>query len=274
MNKTLARRMMKAMAMKNMQGNWLRAFTLFLISILATTVIIGFLPVRTPLPEELAAVTDPVEMIMLFVPKTITYKTIASVCVTAVLYLLVAAPFSVGICRFFLRVARGEKARFADAFSPFTSLKTVFSSVWLFLLMLFVSAFWSFLFLLIPITIMILAIIIDSWILSQIALIASVAVSVFAILWTSRYTFATYLLAEGKSGGAFASLRECIRLMHYRSGECMKLRATYFGWDIAASLVNPLNFVYNALFSTVYAEYLFYLRGELAFEIEQPSKDV
>ncbi len=274
MNKTLARRMMKAMAMKNMQGNWLRAFTLFIISIVVTTVIIGFLPVRTPLPEELAAVTDPAQMLMLFVPKTITYKTIASVCVTVVLYLLVAAPFSVGLCRFFLRVARGEKAGFSDAFSPFASLKTVFSSVWLFLLVLFVSAFWSFLLLLIPVTVMFLAIIIDSWIIGQISLLLAVAVSIFAVLWTSRYMFATYLLAEGKSGGAFSCLRECIRLMHYRSGECMKLRASYFGWDIAASLFTPLNFVYNALFGTVYAEYLFYLRGELSFEIEKPSKDV
>lgn len=274
MNKTLARRMMKAMAMKNMQGNWLRAFVLFFIGIIATTVIAGFLPVRTPLPEELAAATDTAEMLLLFVPKTITYKTIASVCVTAVLYLLVAAPFSVGMCRFFLRVARGEKARFSDAFSPFASLKTAFSSVWLFLLVLFISAFWSFLLFLIPIAVMILAIITDSWILGQLSLIVSAAVSVFAILWTSRYMFATYIFAEGKSGGAFSSLRECIRLMHYRSGECIKLRASYFGWDIAASLFTPLNFVYNALFGTVYAEYLFYLRGELSFEIGQPSKDV
>lgn len=266
--------MMKAMALKNMQGNWLRSFVLFIISILATTVIIGFLPIRTPLPEELMAVTDPVEMLMLFVPKTITYKTIASVCVTVVLYLLVTAPFSVGLCRFFLKVARGEKALFSDAFSPFASLKTVFSSVWLFVLVLFISAFWSFLFILIPVTVMILAVMIDSWFLAQISLILAVAVSIFAVLWTSRYMFATYLLAEGRSGGAFSCLRECIRLMHYRSGECMKLRATYFGWDIAASLFTPLNFVYNALFSTVYAEYLFYLRGELSFEIEQPSNEV
>lgn len=274
MNKTLARRMMKAMAMKNMQGNWLRSFVLFLISIVATTLIIGFLPIRTPFAEELMVATNPAEMLMLFVPKTITYKTIASVCVTAVLYLLVAAPLSVGICRFFLKVARGEKALFSDAFSPFASLKTVFSSVWLYLLVLFISAFWSFLLWLIPIAVMFLAIMIDSWIIGQISLLLGVAVSIFAVLWTSRYTFATYILAEGKSGGAFSSLRECIRLMHYRSGEAMKLRASYFGWDIAGSLFPPLNFIYNALFSTVYAEYLFYLRGELSFEIGQPSKDV
>ncbi len=263
MKRTFVRKRIKAQAMVKLHGNWLKAFGIIIIQILLSVLILSLLPIRMPSTEEMLSVQDDaMQMIRLFLPDVITRRTIASAIVTLVLYVIVLSPLSVGLCRFFLKVARGEKAKFADAFSPFTSLKTVFASVWLEFLIAFISAFWSALFVFIPTLLVVLCAHTGLYFIVNILLPIIPASVIFSLLWNSRYVFAKYIFAEGKSGGAFASLRECISLMHGRTVECIFLRASYFLWDVAATYILPLSYVYTALSGTVYAGYLFYLRGD------------
>ena len=265
MKRTLVRKRIKAQAMVSLQGSWLKTFGIIIAQLALSVLILSFLPLHIPTVDELLGVQgDAMQMLRLFLPDVITKKTIASVIVTLALYIIVMAPLSVGICRFFLKVARGEKTKFSDAFSPFTSLKTVFSSVWLELLIAFMSAFWSFLFMLVPTLLIVLCAKAGLYFVANILLPILPVSALFSILWNSRYVFAKYIFAEGKSGGAFASLRECISLMRGRTVECIFLRASYLLWDIASSLsyILPLSYVYAALSGTVYAGYLFYLRGD------------
>lgn len=263
MKRTFVRKRIKAQAMVSLQGSWMKAFGIIIAQLVLSVFILSFLPLRMPTVDEILGVQDDaMQMLRLFVPDVITKKTIASVVVTLALYVIVMAPLSVGICRFFLKVARGEKAKFSDAFSPYTSLRTVFASVWLELLIAFMSAFWSFLFMLVPTLLIVLCAYAKLYFLANILIFLVPASALFSIFWNSRYVFAKYIFAEGKAEGAFASLRECISLMHGRTFECIILRASYLLWDIVSSQIWPLSYVYTALSGTVYAGYLFYLRGD------------
>jgi len=263
MDKTNARRAIKMIASRNMQGNWIKSFLLFIAISVIQMAILSFLPLRLPLQEEIvAAGEDIIKLLMLFLPREITYRTIASYAVTAVLYILVMCPLSVGTCAFFRKIAKGEKARLRDAFSVFANLKTIFGSIWLNFLVLLISSFWVFLFMLVPVAVEVFAIVVESWLLPWLVIVLLIGASILSVLWVSRYSFALYIYAEGNLG-PFASLCESIRLMNHRLGECLSLRASYFLWDIVCYFFPPLGFIYSALFQTAYAKYLEYLRGEI-----------
>ena len=274
MDNAVARRAIKRIASNNMRGNWLRSFLLIILTAIIQLVIFSFLPLRIPLEEELiAAGNDAMKILALYLPQTITKRTIASFVVTALLYILVSCPLSVGTCRFFLKIAKGEQAKLGDAFSVFCHLGTVFGSIWLNFLIALISVFWTFLFMLVPILVTAFAVIMDAPLLTWVIYALSIGAAIFIILWTSRYTFALYIYAEGELG-AFASLCEAIHLMRSRTGECLTLRASYFLWDIVCYFIPPLSFVYSCLVNTVYAKYLEHLRGELFIKQEPPQTDM
>ncbi len=274
MNKTYARRRIKAEAQALMAGNWLKAFFIAVVSMLLPVFIIRFLPIRIPEVNELVnAGDDAVKLLKQFLPGSFTAKTAVSIAVTILLYLFIMSPFTVGTSRFFLEVARGRKPKFSIVFSPYMSLKTVFSSVWLTLLVFLISVFWSVIFMLVPTALIFLAVVSGSRFIALIAALLAPVSTIIAFLWNSRYTFASYIFAEGERG-AFEALRECIELMHGRTKECMTLRASYFFWDILSSYMFPLTYVYFALSGTVYAKFLFYLRDTVQVMGEDTQPEI
>lgn len=273
MNKTIARRAIKALSLNDMKGNWFRSFVAVILAVFATTFIFGFLPLRTPLPEEMAKAANDVEMFSLFIPKTITAKTVASLVVTLLLYVFVTCPLMLGISRFYLKAAHGEKGTFGDIFSPFASLKTVFGSIWINVIILAVSFLWGVPLIFLPSFFLGLGGALNSAIVLLASGLLLAVCAVFYILWVSRYNFALLIYAEGNSS-PWKAFRASQKLLRGRSGEILSLRASYFGWEIAVSVFPPLSFVYYALCNTVYAKYLYYLRGELSFGVQTPSRDV
>ncbi len=265
MNKTIIRRLIKASAMQNMQGNWLRSFLLVLLSGVITIAITSFLPMRVPTQEELMGVTDSLNLLLLFVPREITARMIANVAVVFVLFIFVMAPFSVGIKRFHIAVARTGKGKLSDAFSVFMDMKLVMSSIWLNILVSVVVTFWGVLFMLLPMLLLVISAHLGFSVLVILAGILLIASLVLTVVWTSRYNFAYYILADGGKS-AFSALRQCSKLMKVHTGECMTLRASYFLWDVISSRIPFMSFVYMSLFATVYAKYLDYMNGRLTFE--------
>jgi len=262
------RKIIKAEAWKNLAGNWLKAFLIKAIQGVIFMVIFSRFPIRVPAVEEIVAVQDDaVAMLRLFMPSEITPKMLALIGVTLLLYLLVMAPLNIGICRFFLKVSKGEKPKISEAFSVYTSLKTVFASVWLSLLVVMMSAFWMFVFALIPVALVLLGSYLKSVLVINVAFTIAPLVGFFAGLWSGRYAFASYVFAEGEKG-AFGSLRECISLLRGKNWECVVLGASYTIWAVISVYMPPLSFVYFALSNAVYARYLTYLRGELNFKTE------
>ncbi len=264
MNRPVNRRALKAASAQAMQGSWLRSFLVTFLSSLIPMIILGFLPLRMPLEEELvAAGGDMLRTFSLFLPQVITSRTVASFAVTGIIYLLVVCPFGVGIYRFYLAVASGERGKLSHVFSPFLSLKTVFSSIGLNIIVSVAQLFWGVVFLAPPAFFIYFGAVINSPFVGFLSLLLLVIMLVVYILKISIYTFAFYIFAEGKTGGAWRSFRTTQIITRGRKAELMALRASYFGWDIASGLLfSALLFVYNALFGTVYAKYLFCLRNE------------
>ena len=261
MDRKIIRKRIKLMAQGLLAGSWLRSFLIVLLQTLLYAAIISFLPIRIPTLSEIANFEGTqYEMLMMFVPKVITERTIALCVITLILYVLVMAPFSVGICRFFLRVASGAKGKISDVFSVYTNLRTVFSSVWLLIIIFLLSAIWMIVFMLIPITVAVCGSMIKSPLLVSFAGLLAPISAVFGLVWVSRYEFARFILAEGRAKGAFSAISECFSLLKNRTGECLALRTSYILWDVASFYIYPLGFVYFSLFNTVYAQYLYYFR--------------
>ncbi len=259
------RRLLKAASSRAMQGSWLRSFLITLLSSLIPMLILGTLPFRIPLEEEILATGgDSMKLLSLFLPQTITSRTVGSFVVTGIIYLLIMCPFNVGIHRFYLAAASGERGKLSHVFSPFTSLNAVFSSIGLSLITAFSSLLWAIVLLAPPLIFMYLGTLIKSTAVIWLCFILYFIVTIVWVLKISIYKFAFFIFAEGKSGGAWKSFRTMQRITRGRTTELMGLRASYFGWDVAAGCFSALYFVYSALFSTVYAKYLFCLRNESA----------
>lgn len=257
------RRLLKAASSRAMQGSWLRSFLITLLSSFIPMIILGTLPFRIPIEEEILATGgDAMKLFSLFLPETISSRTVASFIVTGIIYLLIVCPFTVGVHRFYLAVASGDRGKFSHVFSPFTSLKTVFSSIGLSLITAGASLLWMLALIVPPLILMYLGTMIKSVFVVFLCFILYFIVMIVWILKISIYKFAFYIFAEGKTGGAWKSFREMQRITRGRTSELMGLRASYFGWDLAAGFFSALVFVYTALFSTVYAKYLFCLRNE------------
>ncbi|MBQ8003834.1 MAG: hypothetical protein IJ299_01950 [Oscillospiraceae bacterium] len=263
MNRPVNRRALKAASAVAMQGSWLRSFLITFLSSLIPMIVLGFLPLRMPVEEELiAAGGDFVKTLALFLPQAITSRTVASFVVTAVIYLLVVCPFNIGTRRFYLAVALGRRGKLSDVLSAFTSLRTVFSSIWLDIIVSVASFLWAVVLIVPPCIFMALGVAINSSPVVVLSTVLLIIVSIIYVLKISIYQFAFYIFAEEKTGGAWKSFRTMQKITRGRTAELMGLRASYFGWDIASACFSALSFVYTALSGTVYAKYLFCLRNE------------
>lgn len=265
MNSKQARGLIKAITARNLQGSWLKAFFIFLITILASSLILGLIPFRTPSNEQIiAAAGDAAAMLKLFLPAEITKKTLAAIGVVALLSIIVLCPMNIGKCRFFLRVAAGQPGEMGDFFSVFCSIKLVFSSIVLDIIIAVATAFWTFVFSAVPIAFAILSAFLKSDLLFMLSYLLAFAAGFFSVFWCSRYDFARYILAEGNLG-AFAAFGECRRLCKGRGGELCALRASYIIWDVAAAFFTPVMYIYHTLIGAVYARYLYHIRGDIEF---------
>ncbi len=269
---TYKRKIIKAMSWRAVSGNWLRSVLVIVLSVIMSALVIRLLPVRIPFPEELVAAETTLEMLMLFVPREIGTRGVASIAVTVLLYLFVIPPFAVGMNRFFISVSRGKKAKLSEAFSVYTSLRDVFSAIFMEIILFAVQIVFFAILVLIFVPLFFWA-----GKFSQISPIPYLILPflfcagvVFVILWCDKYNFARYILADGKNGGALSSFRACLKLVAGRYGECIKLRASYLIWDAASAYVAPVAIIYQIISKTVYAKFFDYLKGDVEFVETKP----
>ncbi|MBQ6845843.1 MAG: hypothetical protein IJO61_01805 [Oscillospiraceae bacterium] len=275
MNKTLLRRMIKATAIRDMQGNWWKAFLLSIIESVVAMWAISYLPIQIPSEEMIIkAGNDASKIFALMLPDRITPRVLLSIGVVALLYLFLMAPFSIGMSKYYLRVAKGEKATFRDVFSVFTDLRVVFSSIILTIITAIFTVLSLVIFMIIPVGVMILAIWQNSIMLYQISLILLAVFTVIFVIWISRYRFISYIYANDETG-VFATIYKYVKYMKKRNGECLVLGASYFMWFFLISMMPFLSFIYLCLSNTVYAKYMYRFRGELSFgDLENPPPEV
>ena len=272
--------MIKATAIRDMQGNWWKAFFLSLIESAVVLWIISYLPIRIPTEEELLEMTNIMDLYAVMMPKDIEMKKLLmSTGVVALLYLFIMSPFSIGMSRYFLKAAKSEKATFRDVFSVYANIRVVFSSIALTVTVLIFSVVSLALFMIIPAAAMFLGVLNRSVMILQLAEYLFAVFAVLFLIWISRYRFISYIYAHDEKG-VFATLYKYFKYMKKRNGECLVLGASYAGWVFMMFLMPFLSFIYTCLSNTVYAKYLLRFRGELSFgEFENmtspppPSRD-
>lgn len=263
------------MSWKSVSGNWLRLILLIVMYIVLNALVVGFLPVRAPFVEELLAAETELDMLLLFLPGGFSLRTAASFGVAFLLYLFLIPPFTMGMNRVFLSVSRGEKAKFSAVFSVFTRLSDVFSAIFLSVILagVFIALVIILVVAFVPLMFIAYNVAQGAPVIVIPALLIFMAALIFLLLWYSRFNFAAYILAEGKNGGAISSFRACLALVKGKSGECIKLRLSYLFWDLLCGYVPALAMVYQIIYSTVYAKYLDYFRGDISFvKVGQPEE--
>lgn len=264
MNKTFMRKIFKAQALGNMRGNWFSSVMMTAIWIIIDLVLIQLLPFRRPSAGEILAVGDnPAEILLLFIPREITPRMIALVGVVILLHLFIVAPYIVGMKKFYLAVARGERPGFLSVFSVYANIKGVLNEVLLKIIVFVISSLWFVFFMLLPMGLCGLALMRNSANIMLAAVAVGGIMTLLWSMWVDRYNFAFYILAMEKDIGAFSAMRRCFSIMKERTGEAVLLRVSYYFWELACSYCTPLTFVYKALSGTTYAKYAMYFTGRI-----------
>ncbi len=253
-------------------GSLLPSVSLVIISLMLAAFAFGFLPLRIPPVESLLAAETTQELLRLFVPTEITAKTYLAIAVSALLYLFLVPPFELGMSRFFLEVSRGGRPKFLAAFRVFTDLKSVFSSIGLYIIVAAVTGVYTLLFSVIPIVATVCAVYLQSAVLAEASMLLLSAAAVFSVLWCSRFSFATYVLAANGGHGALAAFSKCLRLTRNKKREVCLLRGSFFLWDYLSASILPLMLFYRAYYMTTWASYLAYFEQSEATPQENSAE--
>lgn len=233
---TAHRREVKYRAKLSLAGNMVKGIWMAFISFLLGSLALSFFPITVPetLPADMTAYT----LLRSFFPSELTPQFWALVAITVLLYLLLTAPFSVGMHRFFLRASRGEKPKFRVVFSPFTSFREIFGSCFLTIIVELWTILWSAVLFAVP-----LALIYFSNDLGPLALILGLPLYLCAIpcvlVAVAPFSLAPFLYAEDSSRGAFRSVRMAVKRARGARIELTVFQLSFLLWKFFASAVYP-----------------------------------
>lgn len=230
------RRAVKLKAKQALFGAMGKGIVITLLSILLGSAALAFFPVSVP--DTLPQNASNYEILRAFLPRELNAQFWELVGVSMLLYLLLTAPFTVGMQRFFLRVWRGEKPKLRTVFRPFISLRMVLGSCWLSILVTVCK---------IGITVALLAgpmALLAFWdTLGPLALVFGAPLYFLAALCAAvlvlPLSFAYFLYAEDPTRGAL----HCVCKAYTRSRgariELAVFQLSFIPWRILAILVYP-----------------------------------
>lgn len=233
---TTHRRKVKATAKMSLVGSMVKGIWIVFFSFLLGSLSLSFFPVIVP--DALPKNATPYEMLRCFFPSELTPQFWTLVGITILLYLLLTAPFSVGMHRFFLRVSRGEKPKFRVAFSSFMSFRQILGSCLLQIIIQLLTILWGVVCFAVP-----FALLYSSRFLGPLALIFGVPLYLCAIpcilVAIAPFSLAPFLYAEDPSRGAFRSVRLAISRARGARIELTVFQLSFLPWKILAFGVYP-----------------------------------
>ena len=104
-----------------LNGNMSKGILLFFVLTLFANIAFYFLPITF-------AIDATTKLPTVALPDTLDFNFWLLIAICVIIYLLLTAPLSIGINRFFLNAYRGEKTKIRTAFSPFLSLGEILGS--------------------------------------------------------------------------------------------------------------------------------------------------
>ncbi|MBR5479008.1 MAG: hypothetical protein IKU84_02425, partial [Clostridia bacterium] len=222
------RRVAKSTALRCLHGNYLKGVIASLIVFIAGFFALSFMPLNVP---DTVNYTDPKALLMSILPEGDISVTIKLLGISILLFLLLSAPLSIGVHRYYIEVAMSKKAKFSTIFTPFLNMGEIFSSCALVIL----STLWKFLvavvFFALP-----FALLIFSPTLGPLAQIAGfllyIAAAIFALVFLSPCTMAPFFLAHKPELGALRSLILAYKKMRGRKREFLIFDLSFILWRV------------------------------------------
>lgn len=233
---TTHRREVKYKAKMSLVGNMVKGIWMAFFSFLLGSLALSFFPISVP--ETLPADASTWTLLRSFFPSELTPQFWGLIAVTALLYLLLTAPFSIGMHRFFLRASRGEKPKFRVVLSPFTSFREILGSCFLIIIINLLTILWGMLLFAVP-----LALIYFSKSLGPLALILGVPLYLCAIpcvlVAIAPFSLAPFLYAENSSRGALRSVWMALKRTRGARIELAVFQLSFLLWKFFATAVYP-----------------------------------
>ena len=226
----------KAHARMSLHGNFFKAVFAGVVFTFFASLALSFLPLQVP--DITAVYANPEELFAAILPSEFTPQIIELFIITFVLYLLLTAPLNIGIHRFYLLANRGEKPKFRIIFSSFLSLREIFSSCALTIVVFIWQLLWALLLLAAP-----LALFVFSPILGPLAEIASYilyfAAMVLLLIAYAPFPLAPFIFAEDPARGAFKSVLLAMKLTRGRRRELCVFHLSFALWRFLFSFNIP-----------------------------------
>ncbi|MEG2378294.1 MAG: DUF975 family protein [Clostridia bacterium] len=236
---TKRRRDAKRTAKISLAGSWLRGIWIAMIYFLASLLTLGFVPINIPNPLPDLNKIETAQLLRMFLPDTITTEYLLLIAVSIVLFLIVLSPLAVGISRFFLRVARGEKPKFSVAFESFLSLKQVAGSVVLAILTFVLRILWCGLLLAVPIGLVVFAPTLGP--LATVFALPLYIIAMFGIFVAiAPYSLASFMYAQAPERGAFRSILAAVKCCKGHRIEFMIYQMSFLPWRVLAFITAPI----------------------------------
>ncbi len=218
-------------AKKSLVGRYLKCVTAFLVLFCLGTIALCFLPFQIP-----GAISKNTTLKALFaqiLPNGFTREVILLIAISMLLYLLLTAPISIGIWRYFLLISRGEKLKLRTIFTPFLSLREVFNACILTVSVAVLQIFWAVILFIVPSALTAYAPMLGPLAKLSGDILSIVAVIVFFIVCVP-YAIAPIVLAEHSEYSPFKALSIARKKSRGVKREFLIFRLSFILWYLFA----------------------------------------
>lgn len=252
---TALRRFAKSSALLCLRGNYLKGVIASLFSFLVGFFALSFMPLRIP---DTVNYTDPKALLMSMLPEGDISVTVKLLGISLILYLLLSAPLSIGIHRYYNEAALGKKPKLISILSPFLSIGEIFSSCAL----VIISTLWKFIVAAVLFAIP-AALLIFSPTLGPLAQIAGFILYIIAIvlllIFLTPCTMAPFFLATKPELGALKSLILAYGKMRGRKREFLVFDLSFILWRVLFGMNVPGMFFVDPYIYASFAKFYHFL---------------
>ena len=171
---------------------------------------------------------------------------------------LIAAPFAVGLCFFFLKIAKHSETKISDIFHGFTLF---WKAVGAYFLVLLLMLFWGLLFMLPAIAFLIwnkIDVFQGEHTDSPVFVLLFIAAIILMIVKMLSYAMTFFVLADDPSVGPLQAIRKSTAMMAGRKWKYIALQLRFIGWGILSLLTCYIGLLWLIPYMTT-AQTHFYL---------------
>lgn len=233
-----------------LNGNMSKGILLFFVLTLFANIAFYFLPITFAIDATTIDATTMLPRVVL--PDTLDFNFWLLIAICVIIYLLLTAPLSIGINRFFLNAYRGEKTKIRTAFSPFLSLGEILGSC----AILGIIELLTVLIMALPLALPIALILFNAH-FGPLVIIIGFPITLLALfamlIITAPFFLAYFIYAEKPEQGALRAFISAIKLSRGVKLEIVVFKLSLLPLNFLSLIVPPSAIIINPYLNAVYA---------------------